>query len=352
MQADPASPDQPGAGEPGALRRWCARFWPWIVAGVAVAVVALIELGAGRISPMYESTGTYIVRPRTDTPTSSIQATANLNDTAQIDKTFARIAESDLIVDRAWASLGSDGSTISDEVHASVTPSANILSISARTSQESVARDLATAVGAETARYIDDLDELYELTVLDPPTDPSPSSSTDLAPGELLAAGLVGLVLGAATHRLARRQLLAGQDAEEEPALDTGIGNERYTHQRIQEERARTTSNGLPFHVLVLQPSDPGHQLSAPAMARAVAPLLREEDRLGHLDQTEPGTFVVIAPGRTDEEAEQLATRLRAAATDRLSRYYGKDAAADVHSCKYKDRFNGGGRAAELVAAL
>ena len=151
MQVDTGSPDQRRASGPGALRRWCARFWPWIVAGVAVVGVAVIEVGSGRISPMYESTGTYIVRPRTDTATSSIQATANLNDTAQIDKTFARIAESDLIVDRAWASLGSDGSTISDEVHASVTPSANILSISARTSQESVSRDLATAVGTETA---------------------------------------------------------------------------------------------------------------------------------------------------------------------------------------------------------
>ena len=167
-----------------------------------------------------------------------------------------------------------------------------------------------------------------------------------------MAAGLVGLVLGAATHRFARRQLLTAEGVEAAPELGTGIENEQYTHQRIQEERARTASNGLPFHVLVLQPNDPEHQLHAPAVARAVAPLLREEDRLGHLDQTEPGTFVVIAPGRTDEEAEQLATRLRDVANDRLSRYYGKDAAAEVQSCKYQDRFNGGGRAAELVAAL
>lgn len=350
MQVDAAPPHRPGTGEPGALRRWCARFWPWIVAGVAVAGVGVIQLGAGRISPVYESTGTYIVRSRDDTGV-NIQATANLNDTVQIDKTFAAIAESDLIVDRAWASLGSDGSTISDEVRASVTPSANILSISARTSQENVARDLATAVGDETAAYIDELEDLYQLTVLDPPTDPRASSSTDLAPSHLLVAGLVGLGLGVATHPFARRQLLVGQSATT-PELDTGIGNEGYTQQRLQEERARTHSNDVPFHVLVLEPNDPGHRLHARVMERTVGPLLREEDRLGHLDQTQPGTFVVIAPGRTDEEVEQLASRLRDAATARLSRYYGKDATAEVQSCKYQGRLNGGGRAAEIMAAL
>ena len=158
--------------------------------------------------------------------------------------------------------------------------------------------------------------------------------------------------MGAATHRFARRQLLAEEGVDAAPELDTGIENERYTHQRIQEERSRSASNGLPFHVLVLQPNDPGHQVPVPAMARALGPLLREEDRLGHLDQTEPGTFLVIVPGRTDEEAEQLATRLRDVATERLARAYGKGAAAEVQSCKYQDRFNGGGRAAELVAAL
>jgi capsular polysaccharide biosynthesis protein len=350
MQVDAAAPHHPGTGEPGAVRRWCARFWPWVVAGVAVAGLGLIELGSGRISPVYESTGTYIVRSRDDTGV-NIQATANLNDAVQIDKTFAAIAESDLIVDRAWASLGSDGSTISDEVRSSVTPSANILSISARTSQEDVARDLAEAVGAETATYIDELEDLYQLTVLDPPSDPRPTSSTDLAPGHLLAAGLVGLGLGVATHPFARRQLLAGQ-AVTAPELDTGIGNEGYTHQRLHEERSRSDSNDVPFHVIVLEPSDPGHRLHVPVMARTVAPLLREEDRLGHLDQTQPGTFVVIVPGRTDEEADQLAARVRDAATTRLSRYYGKDATAEVQSCKYQGRFNGGGHAAEIVAAL
>ena len=160
----------------------------------------------------------------------------------------------------------------------------------------------------------------------------------------------MGLVLGAATHRFARRQLLVGVDAA--PALDTGIGNEGYTHQRLQEERSRSDSNDIPFHVLVLEPSDPGHRLHVPVVARTVEPLLREEDRLGHLDQTQPGTFVVIVPGRTDEEAAELATRVQDAATERLSRYYGKDAAADVESCKYQGRFNGGGKAASIVAAL
>ena len=255
-------------------------------------------------------------------------------------------------MDRAWASLGSRRVDHQRRGARQRHPEREHPVDLPRTSQESISRDLATAVGAETARYIDDLDDLYELTVLDPPTDASPSSSTDLAPGELMAAGLVGLALGAATHRFARRQLLAEEGVDAAPELDTDIENERYTHQRIQEERSRDRQQRLPFHVLVLQPNDPGHRLHAPAVARPSRPCSARRIAWATSTRPNPGPSSSSRRAVSDEEAAQLASRLRDAATDRLCRHYGKDAAVEVQSCKYQDRFNGGGRAAELVAAL
>ena len=239
-------------------------------------------------------------------------------------------------------------------MHASVTPQReHPVDLRPRTGPENVARDLAAAVGAETASYIAEASNrlLYDYTVLDPPTNP-PVLVHGRGPESPAGGWPRGARPRGCHRRYARRQLLVGQAADAPRSFDTGIGNEGYTHQRLQEERSRSDSNDMPFHVLVLEPSDP----RTPAARTRGGPRGRA---------TAPGGGPP-GPPRSDPArdlrrdrarphgrgGEPLASRIQSAATERLSRYYGKDAAAEVQSCKYQGRFNGGGGAAQIVAAL
>lgn len=353
MQVEVATADPPEPGRARALNQMLERGWPWIA---AVTAVALAQLGFGQSSASYESTGTYIVRPRGDAAVTNIQAAANLNGTVRIDVTFARIAESDLVVDRAWASFApaeSGGVRRDADVSATVTRSSNILSISARTADPSTAHALATAVGTETVRYIDRLGDLYDLTVLDPPTEARRSSSAPVPAGRLLGAGLVGLGLGIVTRPIVRRRLWAGDAAGSPFALDTGVGNEQYTRLRIREERDRTKNSGLPFHLLVVRPDVVALEPCIRATTRAISSALREEDHLGLLADKRSRTFVAVLPGRTDEQVEQLMAEIRHVVVRRIRRRYGPHVAVAVHSCRYAgEGFEGEALAVEIAEAL
>ena len=274
----------------------------------------------------------------------------------RIGTTFARIAESKLIENRALRSLGSVASgadRLNAGVDATVTQRANILSISARTARPDSATALASAVGSETVKYIEGLADLYDLTVLDPPSDARRSASRATLPGPLVAAGLLGLGVGVATRPLVRSRLLASHDPDSPFVLDTGIDSERYTRQRLREERNRTDSNGVPFHVFVLHPDVVVHGIDVPALARVASSALREEDRVGHLVEIEPGTILAILPGRTDEEVERLATTVQDLALERLRRDFGPHVAASVCWCRYAGgAFHGDPEAIQFAGAL
>jgi len=355
MQVESASPYRPEPDRARTRLRLLAQGWPLVVALLAVLSVALLYLTAGSSSPTYLATGTYIVRSTGADDVTNIQATANLNGTVRIDTTFARIAESKLIGDRARESLGSVGSGSASrgaEVDAAVTLSANILSISARSVEPETAVALAAAVGTETIGYIEGFADLYDLTALDPPSDARRSSPPAVPPGPLLGAGLVGLGIGAATRPIVRGRLLA-RGAEDSSPLDTGLGNEQYTRLRLLEERSRTDSSGTPFHLLLVHPEVAPRAADIPPMAGVMASLLREEDHLGHLVHLQRGTLIVIAPGRTDAQVEDLAVEVRDAVIERLGRDYGPHVLASVHFCRYEaGGYHGDPEAIRMAEAL
>jgi len=355
MLPETAPPAPAESDGPCLPRRVIARGWPLIVMVLAMLGVTVAQLVRNTTSVSYESTGTYIVRPRGGDDVTKIDAGANLNGTVRIGTTFARIAESELIGDRAWEALGPvavGADRLDAGVDAAVTRRANILSISARTTQPELANALAAAVGSETVRYIEGLADLYDLTVLDPPSDARRSAPRGTLPGPLVAAGLLGLGIGFATRPLIRGGLLASHGTDSPFTLDTGIGSERYTRQRLREERNRTDSSGVPFHLLVFRPDVVPHGVDIPAMARAVSSALREEDHVGHLAETLPGTIVSILPGRTDEEVERLASTANDLALERLRRRFGPHAAASAVWCRYEaGAFHGDPGAIQIAEA-
>ena len=303
----------------------------------AAAAATIAQVATADSTPTYESTGSYVVQPRAGDDLTSIQATANLNGTVRIDSTFARIAESDLVRERALARLSqtlSDEELDDSEVSASLAPSANIVSISARTAHREAARDLATAAGAETVRYIADLADLYDLTVLDAPAEPQRSASTGVRLAPVLAAAVVGLGFGTATRPLLERGRSDGGDERRE--LDTAIDSSSYTRLRLREERSRSDSSGVPVHLLVLVPDLPVQGADIPKMVGVLTAVAREEDHVGHLRDLKPSRFVAVLADRTDAEVAALVTQVGTTATERLRTRYGPHAVAGAYSCTYE----------------
>lgn len=355
MPPETTSERQAESEGPGLARRVIVRGWPLIVMVLAMLGVTVAQLVRNTTSVSYESTGTYIVRPRGGDDVTKIDAGANLNGTVRIGTTFARIAESKLIGDRAWEALGpvaAGADRLDASVDAAITRRANILSISARTTQPELANALAAAAGSETVRYIEGLADLYDLTVLDPPSDARRSAPRATLPGRLAAAGLLGLGIGFATRPFIRGGLLASPDPDSPYTLDTGIDSERYTRQRLREERNRTDSSGVPFHLLVIQPDAVPHGIDIPAIARTVSSILREEDHVGHLGESRPGTIVAILPGRTDEEVERLTSTAHDLALERLRRRFGPHVDASAVWCRYEaGAFHGDPGAIQIAEA-
>jgi capsular polysaccharide biosynthesis protein len=338
MQVEPRPLTPPEADRARPLRRLVPRAWPWLVAAIAAAGATVAQLATANSAPTYESTGSYVVQPRAADDVTNIQATALLNGSVRIDATFARIAESELVRERAVAQLSPsrpDAEVADAEVVASLAPSANIVSISARTTDPDAAQDLAVAAGSETISYIGDLADLYDLTVLDAPGEAHRSASADVAVMPVLAAGVVGLGIGTATRPLVGRGR-ARRGADARPELDTSIDSVRYTQLRLQEEQSRTDSGGAPFHVLVLEPDLPMQGADIPNMIRVLTSVAREEDHVGHLRHLRPSRFVVVLADRTDAEVAELVTGVATSATERLRRRYGSHAVAKVYSCKYE----------------
>jgi capsular polysaccharide biosynthesis protein len=353
VESQPAiAPTSAEPAAPKGVRRltdWLVRGWPLVTAAGAIIVVQLMTTAG---PSTYESTGSYIVRPQAPDAEGRIQATAMLNGTVRINSTFAQIAESQRTFDRALASLspGDAAAERDADVDATITGSANILSISARTRRPGTAQALATAVGDETIGYVEGLSDLYDLGVLDSPGEAT-RSPEGVGTRALLAAGVAGLGVGLVTRPLVGRRF--GRPTPSALRLDTGIQNERYTRLRLREERGRTNSTGVPFHLLVLQPDLPLQGGDVASLARVLVSLLREEDHVGYLSDARPRTFLAILPGRTDDEVRSLVTDVRDAAVERLCRRYGPHARAAVHSCSYRSgALLGDGEAIMVAEAL
>lgn len=213
------------------------RHW-WAVGGVAlVTVIALSFLGEPKT--VYETSGTYVVRPRTGEAGETVRATEALNRGVEINATYARIARSIAVKERAKERLAAQGiSTEGLGVRSEVIAGTNILEIGATGSDADTVAAYATAIGEEAAAYLDDLGEVYLLQELDPPGDPEVVASN----------GTLTMVVGVTFGLLAGAVLAFGIEYLREPALPdahgmwdrhTGVYSGEYFLSRLRQELAR-----------------------------------------------------------------------------------------------------------------
>lgn len=311
------------------LRRYLQiiRAWWWLVL-IAFVVTAGATLALVLPQPpVYESKGTFVVRPRSLDSEEVVNAFDTLIRGVEINATYAAIARSDLIRSRAEERVGPEVSTSDLSVDAQVVTGTNIVSISVRGLDRDSAQAFAEAVGAETVAYVVELNDAYQLDPLDPATSPAspagPNKRLTLVLGLMFGAALgVGLALFAEYLRGAKTPSSSGtQEEEEEEASvfniidpQTNVYNEPFFRIRLHQEisRAKRTGRSFSFAVLHVAPSwDDGSLLPrGPAsrdrrrVAEGLKEALHEEAVLASLDD---GTFALLLPEMSVSEARELA---------------------------------------------
>ena len=140
---------------------------------VTIATILFTLAFVSGQSNTFESTGTWVVRPREGESGEVVRATDALNRGVEINSTYARIARSDVIKGRAKEDLISNGVPTSGlSVVARVVPGTNIIEIGAKGHDPVAVTAYASAVGDQTAEYLDETGEVFQLQLLDAPEEP------------------------------------------------------------------------------------------------------------------------------------------------------------------------------------
>jgi capsular polysaccharide biosynthesis protein len=186
--------------------RVVGRWWPVALLGLAMTV-ALTALFIDQQPLVYRSAGTMVVRPRTVDTGESVRAIDALTRGAEISSTYATVARSDLIRQRAAAELGPDFDASGMSVSSEVVTSTSILEVSVTGGNPEAVSALAAEVTRQTVSYVAELQNVFELQIIDEPQVPTspiaPKRTLLLATGVVLGVA-VGVVLALLAEMVSR----------------------------------------------------------------------------------------------------------------------------------------------------
>lgn len=294
------------------------RHW-WVVVGVVlVTVPALLYLTPQNDS--YESSGSYVVRPRSVQPDETVRATEALNRGVEINATYARIVRSDAVQERALADLAFRGiSTEGLSITSEVVVGTNIIEIGATGSDPDAVAAYAEAVGRSAVDYLDEVGEVYLLRELDPPDDPEPVASNQRL---TVVVGVVFGLLAGSVLAFVLEYLRESAAVESQSILDrlTGLYSDEYFASRLSQELSRCgVPPELPSRFVPTPASEPvvtvGHltlsssdgsplrPLSRRDAGQALLARLRRQDVLAYLGDD---TFAVLFPDLSAAEAAEI----------------------------------------------
>lgn len=291
------------------LRRW------WYLALVAFLVTTISTAMLVQRQPqVYESDGTFVVRPRAANNEDTVRAFDTLVRGVEINATYAAIARSGLIRDRAEEHLDEGLADTDMSVDAGIVTGTNLLELTVVGENADAVHQLATALSEEIVAYIADLGDAYLLAPLDPPELPrsptTPNRNLVLTGGVLVALALAfALPMGAEYIRTGlERHRFGGNDGA---LLDEGAMRRLL---RRAVDRAGVSGQRLGF--IALRPvgaatSEDGEEPRLPAsLPRSLQDRLRN---VVHVTMLRDGTIVaaVVEPG-----VEELRRRLDAWGAD------------------------------------
>lgn len=271
----------------------------WGIVVLAFAVTTgLTALLVAQQEWVYESEGTFVVRPRTVQTEEIVRAFDTLNRGVEINATFAAIAESDLVRRRAQEAV--EGPTSGLRISADVVAGTNMVEISVRGISPERVHAFAVAAGAETQRYVSELNDAFVLEQLDPPQLPNspvgPNKALTIAVGTvfgLVLGPMLAVVLdyiGEATGRSTTFNVI-------DPS--TGAYNAEYFKMRFKEELARierTTRNFSVGEIRIRTREDPPAIPNAQSLRQIVDTIASATRAQDVICATEPGTLSVLFP--------------------------------------------------------
>jgi capsular polysaccharide biosynthesis protein len=212
----------------------------FLVTSVATFVLVFLQ------PPVYESTGTALIHPRLRDQGDAIDASDLLIRGVKIGETYATVARSSMIRDRAEDTLDPDLKVSGIAVAAEVVTDTNVLSISARGTDPVAAQALSAAVMDATVNYSISLSDAYVISPLDAPevadTPVGPNKGLTIAIGLILA--LLLAVVAALFAEYLRGGLERQSSAEDER---TGLLNEGFLSKRLWEEISRADRTDRTF---------------------------------------------------------------------------------------------------------
>jgi diguanylate cyclase (GGDEF)-like protein len=285
----------------------------WIVAiafAVTTGLTVVLVLGQPRV---YESSATFVVRPRSVDAAEIVRATDTLIRGAEINSTYAQIARSQLIQDRAQQRLEATSQQMEGvSIGAEVATGTNIIAISVRGFDRDFVQIFTAAAGDETRLYIEGLDDAFKLEPLDSASSPQTAGGNGAL--TVFLGMFFGAMLGGGLALVADRLEPAAKPAPITSIVDlnTDLYNEEYFRSRFQQELGRTKRGTHVFSLgvvkVVLRNSEDAEERdpdpdSSKKIAGFLVSTLREEDILAYLGGA---TFVVILPGTAFDEADDL----------------------------------------------
>ena len=278
------------------------------------AVLTATFVWTSQLPVLYETTTTYIIRPRESSITDDkfVQALDIVSRRVEINTTFAEVATSKLIRSKAVEALNLSPEQTKDlAVSGYVVGGTNILNLSVQGRDPVVIRDFANMVGAETVNYIGGLYDVYELQVLDEanvPTKPvSPNTSLNL-----LLGSFVGLALGIGLAFLIEYIKAPFVEVDTFNIVDreTGAYNKSYLTLRMWQEMSRAKRNKYPLSLGLIRMELIGENFSnrdRTAAMRAVKILterfIREDDVLACINGD---TFAFLLPYMPSQKAKEF----------------------------------------------
>jgi diguanylate cyclase (GGDEF)-like protein len=326
------------------LKRW------WLIALAFSVVFIATYVWTFRQTPVYEASASFVIRPSADTVPSNdfIKALDTMSNRSEINLTFAEVASSDLIQNKAMERLGlSPAERKGLTASGNIVGGTNILNITVQSHDPEVARAFTDAVGAETVEYVRSLYDVFQLEVLDAASVRSRPVKPDVGLNLTLGAFL-GLALGGALVFLLESLKPTFKEVDTFNIIDreTGAYNKSYLSHRLFQEmaRARRVKSPLSFGLVKVHFNGDGLSQTEQVEALRTVKLLtekviREEDILARFNGT---TFAIVFPDMQADNAHQTVEAVRQAIGSVAHDMDTSDGHSHIGSYASVISFNGG----------
>jgi diguanylate cyclase (GGDEF)-like protein len=291
-------------------RRWWLILAVTVICGVAALLYALNQ------PEVYQGSASYVLRPHASLvfDDSTVRAIDTLSRRIEIATTYAEVAGSDLIQNRAIENLELDPDDSTGlSVTGRVIPGTNVLELSIRGPNREIIGLFADEVNLEFIAYVNSLYDVFELELLDQPRVARLPIGPD---AKLIMAGgvVLGVALGSILALLVQYWQIVTADTERFDILDseTGTFNRTYFNLRLKEEVSRSARNRGTFALTLLAIEFPGvaetwtGQYKADMLRRVitfVGDQIREEDMLCRYEATK---FALLLPELSIGQARDL----------------------------------------------